>query len=99
MRDSHTISKGLEMLSNRIRDENRAVAPAGATNGNGDVGLPFLLVLRNEEVEEALQSAEELAGLRLVVHELDDSRILSCQGLQVRYEVRIRQETNVEHEI
>ena len=65
MRESHTIAKGLEMLSNRIRDEHRPVTAAGAANRNGDVGLPFLLVLRNEKVEKSLQSAQELASLRL----------------------------------
>ena len=99
MCDSHTISKRLEMLSNRICDENRPVTSAGASNRNGDVGLPLFLVLRNEKVEKSLQSAQELAGFRLGVQELDNARILPCQDLQVRDEMRVRQETNIEHEI
>ena len=99
MCESHTISKGLEMLSNRICDENRPVTSAGASNRNGDVGLPLFLVLRNEKVEKSLQPAQELASFRLGVQELDHARILSCQGLQVRYEMRVRQEANIEYEI
>ena len=65
MSDSDSIPEGLEMTRNCVRHEDRSVAAAGAADGNRDVGLPFLLVLGNQEIQKALQTLKKLPGFRL----------------------------------
>src|SRR5215471_3892901 len=99
MGDPDAIAKRFEVLSDGIRDEHRAMTTSRAADRDRYVGFSFLLVLRNEEIQESFETPEKLRSLRLFIHERDDRRIFAVEWLEMRHKVRIRQEPDVKDEI
>src|SRR5205814_5988767 len=75
------------------------VAAACAADGNCDVGLAFPLIFRKKKIDKNLNSPEKFTRQRVRLHVLDNVRIGSGESFQLRHEIRIREETNIEHQI
>ena len=90
-----------EPASQLLDDRDRAMAPARAADADRDVQLAFLLELRQREPQQALDLLHELAAALGfgAEHELRDLGIAAIEVRQRRLEVRVRQESNVEHEV
>src|SRR6185436_11557736 len=82
-----------------VRDEDRPVAAAGTTDGNRDVGLAFLFVLRNQVIHESAKVIEKFCGSVLRVHVCHYLRIRARQRLEVRHKIRIWKKADIEHQI
>src|SRR5262249_25520071 len=89
----------LEMLADSIGDEDRPVSSTGATDGNRHIGLPLLLVLGKEKVDEVIDVVEKLVRRLVRIHIFDHGRVHARVRLKFRYKVGIRQETDVENEV
>src|ERR1700752_4087493 len=76
-----------------------AAAPAGAADRDREVGLALPLVRGQDEAEEVLQAAEQLAAGLVLEDELPHARVPSVKRPQRLHEVRVRQEAHVEYQI
>ena len=90
MVESHAITSGLKVSSQRIRNKYGSMAATCAPNRYRDVGLSFLLVLRDQVVQKTFETAEELRRFGVRSHELDDGGITPGLSFQIRNEMRVR---------
>src|SRR5439155_1517801 len=72
---------------------------AGATDADRKVALSLGPVLRNQELQQGLQPRQELLRLHPLQHPGRDPRVGAGMGLQALDEIRVGQETDVEHQI
>src|SRR5258706_6820650 len=82
-----------------FHEHHRPMPPARAAHGDREVGLPFALVERQEELEQSLEPGEELAALRERHHVLLDRAVAPVQGAQLLDEARGGEEPDSENEI
>src|SRR5262245_33394008 len=87
------------MLADGVGNEDRAMAPASASDGDRDVGFAFLLVFRKQEVDELINVVQKLSRRLVRVHVFDDSSVGSGMRFQMWDKIRIRQKTDVEHQV
>src|SRR5689334_18390175 len=87
------------MACDRVCDEYRAVPAAGTANRYRHVRLALLFILGKQEIDERVDVIEELVCRFVGIHVLNDRRIGARVRLQMRDEVRIRQEPDVEDQI
>ncbi len=73
------------------------MTPAGASNGDVQVCLTFLLVLWQRELDEIVELSHEVAGSLIVHHILADRLVPAVVCSQFLGVVRIDQESNIEH--
>src|SRR5262249_14425067 len=93
------ISESLEVRAERFDERDGPVAGAGAADRDRQVRLAFPLVERKQEAHEVLEPGHELAALVVRQHELRGRRVASVQRAQALHEMRVRQESHVEHEV
>src|SRR6187399_3247766 len=99
MRHLDATARRLEMRGNGVGNEYGPMPPAGAANGDCDVRLAFLFILRNKVVEKAPQMTKKYPGLFLGSHVFDDGRVRTGQAFQVRLKVGVRQEPDVKYQV
>src|SRR4029079_7390038 len=88
-----------QLLRQRVRDHDRAMAPARAPDADGEVALAFLDVARDHVGEEVVELLDEARRIRLALHVAHDGRVVAGQGLQGGNEVRVGKEARVEDEV
>src|SRR6266498_569027 len=88
-----------ERLSQPLSNHDRAVPPSGAADGNGQIGLPFLDVVRNQIPQVFLEAIHEAACGRVAFHEFHHGAVATRPPAQPRHEMRVRQAADVEHQI
>src|SRR5690606_28201437 len=88
-----------EDLGHLLGDGDRAVAPAGAPKGDGEVRLALRHVRGEERSEELPQVADEILSLVLVEHVPADGLVEAGVGAQLVHPVRVGQEPAVEHDV
>jgi len=90
---------GGEKKSESVDDGDTAMTPAGTADGNGQIALPFAAVLGEEKIEKTLEPLQKLAAGRLGQDILAHGGIETGAGAQFGEEVRIGQETDIDHQI
>src|SRR5687767_12299187 len=88
-----------EALAQGFGNHDRAMTAPGAADGDRQVALAFRYILRNQKLQQIVQTAEQLSRRRLLFHELDDRSVSPGLRAQPRHEVRIRQKSHVEDEV
>src|SRR6188508_600866 len=82
---------GAEALGERVRDVDRAVAPAGAADGDGDGGALVEHEARDPALQERLDVLHQQVGLRLALEELNHRGVVAGERAQLRVVVRVGQ--------
>src|SRR5262249_37270390 len=92
-------SLGLHEAAKLLDEGNRSVTPAGAPDGHGQIRLALALIRREQEAEQILKSLEEVAAQVVRENELANPRVTAVERPEALYEVRVGQESHVEHQI
>src|SRR5258708_30206189 len=88
-----------QSLLDGLGDHDRPVAAAGAADADSQVRLPFRDILRNQEPQQVERMFEELMGRAVFLEERADLAIAARMGPELRPEVRLRQEADIEKQI
>ena len=83
----------------RLGDRDRPVPAAGAADADGQVGLPFGDVLRDQELQQVQRVLQEVGGRLRPVQEAAHFLIAAGVRPQRRHEMRVRQEPHVEQQV
>src|SRR5262245_64221136 len=97
--DDGTQAETRQERAKRLHQHHRAVAAAGTADRHREVGLPFTFVERQQELEQAFETREQLPALRERHHELLHRRVAAVQGAQALHEMRVREEADVEDQV
>src|SRR5689334_22924951 len=82
-----------------LRDHDGAMPSAGASDGDGEIALAFGDVIRRDVADVFLEPVHELPGRRVLFHEPRDGPIAPGARAEGRDEMRIRETSDIEHEI
>src|SRR6185503_15392372 len=99
MNDRRRVPEAGQKPAELLRERDRAVAPAGAADRDGEIGLPFPLVAGQDELQEVLETAEHLLAFWMIQHEGPHVLVAAVERAQRFDEVRVGQEPDVEHQI
>src|SRR5947207_13487170 len=99
MDDRGRVPEGFEELAKLFDEGHGAVAPAGASDGHGQVRLALTLVERQQEAQQVAQPGEQLPCLVVAKHELTHLLVPPVERTEPVHEVRVRQEPHVEDEV
>src|SRR5262245_30336221 len=88
-----------QMFTNRVSDKHGAMAPTGPAYANRHEVYAFFFVLRKKKVDKGVDVIQELRRSLMGIHVLNDGRIRSGVGFQMRHKIRIRQEPDVKDQI
>jgi len=99
MHDLRRITLLFDRPFDYLRQRHGPMPPSGASQCDRQIAFSFLNVVRNQVQQQALDSPQELAGLRKGTDVPRDARILSAEWAQPRHKVWVWKETHVEHEI
>ncbi len=99
MYNLHSVARFLQPLGNIFRDHHRAVLAAGAAEGDGQVALAFVNVMRQKIDQQLRNPLDEFAGLREGADVFCDFGIASGERAEFRDEMRVGQEADVEHQV
>ena len=97
--DFHTVSGVTKMLADFLSDHHGAMLSARAAEGDRQVALPFVNVVRQQVDEQVGDARDELASLREGANVLGDVRVASCKRTELGDEVRVGQKSDVEDEV
>src|SRR4029077_18147217 len=82
-----------------LSDHHGAMLSAGAAEGNRQVALPFVNVMRKQVDEQVGDAGEELGSLWERTNVFGDTRVAPCKRTELGDEVRVGQKADVEDEI
>src|SRR6185437_4010575 len=99
MRDGYTSAIAMEPSGETLGNIDRAMTPAGAPDGDGEVAFAFALVAWQQRLEPAAKLIEERRKIRICGDVFADRGVLARKRLQPGNIMRIAQETDIEHEI
>src|SRR5260370_37698235 len=99
MRDLNVITGVAKVLAVFFGYHAGAVLAAGTAEGDGQIALAFMDIVRQEVDEEIGDARNELAGLRERANIFRDAGIASRQGAKFRDKVRVRQEAHIEDQV
>src|ERR1017187_2040454 len=89
----------MQRPANHFRERGRAMAPAGASQGNCEITLTLPNVMRDQIRQQALDATEKFSRLRERTNVSRDPRIFAAEWPEARDEMRIRQKPHVENQI
>src|SRR6185436_13418599 len=96
---AHSVALARDGLAQGVGHHDRAVPPARAAHGDGEVALALPDVARDHVGEQAAQLAQEGEGVGLPLHVAHHRRVVPGQGLELGHEVRVGQEAHVEDQV
>ena len=99
MNDLYAISGVAKVLADFFGDHDGAMLSAGAAEGDRQVALPFVNVVRQQVDEQVGDARDELASLREGANVLGDARVASCKRTELGDEVRVGQKSDIEDEV
>src|SRR5438067_2247323 len=88
MGHGHVVFRLGQPLANFLSDHHRAMAPAGASEANGEITLAFADVVRQQVDKQLGDAFNELTGLRERADIVCDFGMESGKGTQLRNEMR-----------
>src|SRR5579872_2130576 len=88
-----------QALAKLVGDHHAAMVSAGAAEGNSEIALPFLNVMRQEVDQEIGNTLDELLGLRERPDVARYAGVLPAEFLERGNVVGVGQETNIEHQV
>src|SRR3954469_476546 len=88
-----------QRLLKPLGNHHRAVASAGAADGDSEVRLSFGDVVRHDVLDVFLEAIHELARRLVPLHEIHDRAVPAGALAQRRHEMRIRQAADVERQV
>ena len=94
-----TISGTAQMLADFFGHHDGAMLSAGTSEGDGQITLAFVNVVRKKDDEEVGNSGNELARLRKRADVARNFRIAARQWAEFGNEVGVGEKTNVENQI
>src|SRR5579884_397602 len=89
----------LQILRDPLPQHHRAMLPPRAPDGNRQITLPFLDVMRNQIRQHAFESPQKFLRLRKGVDISLHLLVLPGELAQLRHKMRIRQESHVKHQV
>lgn len=99
MGNGNFVAQGSKAILEARSDGDGPVPSTGTPDADAEIAALVSLEQRHEEREECLHLLQELTGGRIAQDVLLDSRVLSGERLEFRYEIGVAQETNVEQQI
>src|ERR1035441_3474674 len=99
MCDFHAISRATKMFANFLRDHDGAVLAAGAAEGDRQVALALVDVVRQQEEQIGNRARDELARLGKRPNVLGNAGIAAGQRPELGDEMGVGQEAYVRHHI
>ena len=99
MHDLHAISGAAKMFADFFRNHDGAVLSAGATEGDGQITLAFVDVVRQQVNQQIGDAGDEFPGLRKRANVLGEARMTSGERPEFGDEMRVGQEADIEHQV
>src|SRR6266853_4232927 len=93
------VPPAVQRLVHRFRQHHRTMTPPGASKCDRQVALPFPDIVRNQIRQQALDTSQELSGLRKGADITGDARVAPGKLAQLGNEMWIRKKTHVEDEV
>src|SRR5580704_14060154 len=99
MRGLHAIALFLESLADFLRNHHRSVLAAGTAEGDRQVALALVDVVRQKKKQHAGNAIQEFARLGKFLKIRNQFRMLAGKRPKLRQEMRIRQEAHIKDQI
>ena len=99
MHNFHAISGVAEVLADLLGDHDGAVLSAGAAEGDRQIALAFVNVVRQKVDQQVGDAGDELAGLGKRADVFGDPRVAPGQRTEFGHEMRVGQKAHVEDKV